>query len=61
MLKYRKGEREHGVYDPSTDQRDLMQEAEEEILDAINCLAMFLMRIRAIRGGKSQPEQKVTF
>ena len=61
LLKYRQGEREHGMYDPVTDQRDMMQEAEEEILDAINYLAMFLMRIRAIRGGKSQPEQKVTF
>lgn len=61
LLKYRQGEREHGVYDPATDRRDLLQEAEEEILDAINYLAMFLMRIRAIRGGKSQSEQKVTF
>ena len=58
LLKYRQGEREHGVYDPATDQRDLMQEAEEEILDAINYLAMFLMRIKAIRAGNISLNKK---
>lgn len=49
--KYRKGAAKYGTFNPVTDTRDLLNEAEAEILDAINYLAMFLMKIRAIRGG----------
>ncbi|MFA6414093.1 MAG: hypothetical protein WCW53_15530 [Syntrophales bacterium] len=50
LSKYRKGALKYGDYDPLTDRRDMAGEAEEEILDAINYLAMFLMKLRAIRG-----------
>ena len=50
LQKYRRGEAKYGPYDPTTDTRDMLQEAEEEILDAINYLAMFLMKLRALPG-----------
>lgn len=49
LMKFRKGESDHGVYDPATDRRDFLEEADAEILDAINYLAMFLMRMREKR------------
>jgi len=49
LQKYRAGERKYGAYHPLTDDRDMITEAEEEILDAINYLAMMLMKLRAIR------------
>lgn len=50
--KYQAGAKKYGPYDPETDQRDMLQEAEEEILDAINYLAMLLVKIRAAGKGK---------
>ncbi|HOG07658.1 MAG TPA: hypothetical protein PK983_06155 [Syntrophales bacterium] len=47
--KYRQGEEKHGAFDPATDQRDFLAEAEAEILDAINYLAMFILKVRAMR------------
>lgn len=50
LEKYRRGEVKYGPFIPETETRDLLREAEEEILDGINYLAMFLVRIRALRG-----------
>ncbi len=44
--KYRVGELKYGEFEPLADQRDLLKEAEAEILDAINYLAMQLIRLR---------------
>jgi len=49
MRKYRKGEDKHGVFVPETDQRNLLAEMEEEILDAINYLGMFAVQQRKLR------------
>ena len=49
LQKYQRGEAKYGPYKPETDPRDLLHEAEEEILDAINYLAMHLVRIRTVR------------
>lgn len=49
LEKYRLGEQKYGPYHPLTDSRDMITEAEEEILDAINYLAMLLVKLRAIR------------
>lgn len=49
LEKYQKGAAKYGEYNPATDQRDFLEETEAEILDAINYLAMFLMKIRAIK------------
>ena len=46
--KYQAGAKKYGPYDPATDQRDMLQEAEDEILDAINYLAMLLVRVRRL-------------
>jgi hypothetical protein len=55
LEKYEAGALQYGQYDPATDQRDMLAETEAEILDAINYLAMFLLKLRATGGkGKTQ-------
>ncbi len=49
LVKFRQGVAKYGDFDPATDSRDFLKETEAEILDAINYLAMFLMKLRAIR------------
>jgi len=49
LQKYQKGALKYGDYDPMKDRRDMLIEAGAEILDAINYLAMFLMKLRAIQ------------
>lgn len=49
LEKYHQGAAKYGAFNPVTDTRDLLREAEVEILDAINYLAMFLMKLRALR------------
>lgn len=48
--KFHQGAAKYGDYDPATDSRDFLKETESEILDAINYLAMFLLKLRAMRG-----------
>jgi len=47
--KFEKGAAKYGTFDPEADGRDFLQEAEAELLDAINYLAMFLVKVRTIR------------
>lgn len=47
--KYRTGAQKYGEFVPETDNRDLIHEAEAEILDAINYLAMMLIRVRRLQ------------
>lgn len=49
LEKYEAGALKYGAFDPTTDQRDLLKEAEAEILDALNYLGMFLIKIRELR------------
>lgn len=49
LQKYRKGALKYGTYDPATDRRDMIIETAAEILDAINYLAMFLIKLRVER------------
>jgi len=49
LQKYRAGEQKYGPYHPLTDNRDMIRETEEEILDAINYLGMFLIKLRAMK------------
>lgn len=49
MRKYENGAEKYGEFNPATDQRDLLHEAEQEILDGINYLAMFLVKMRKVR------------
>ena len=52
--KYHQGEAKYGAFDPAPDQSFLV-EAEAEILDAINYLAMFALKVRAMRGHHDGP------
>ena len=49
LTKYQKGEEKHGPFDPSTDTRELLREAESELLDCINYVAMHILKLRTIR------------
>ena len=50
LAKYEKGRLEHGQLDLSTDIRDFISEAIEEMLDAINYLTFQIIRLRSIKG-----------
>lgn len=55
LAKYEKGVEKYGAFNPVTDERDFLKETEAEILDGINYLAMFLLKLRATGGrGKAQ-------
>jgi len=55
LQKYEAGALKYGAFNPVTDRRDFISETEAEILDAINYLAMFLLKLRATGGrGKAQ-------
>jgi hypothetical protein len=49
--KYREGAKKYGRFDPATDPRNLLAEAEAELLDCINYLGMFLLQVRAMKRG----------
>ncbi len=49
LKKFQKGAAKYDTFDPASDTRDFLNEAEAEILDAINYLAMFLLKVRAIQ------------
>lgn len=49
LQKFQVGEKKYGTFNPATDQRDFLAETEAEILDGINYLAMFLMKLRVQR------------
>jgi len=44
--KYKTDAKKYGRFDPATDGRDLRIEAEQKILDAVNYLAMLIIKIR---------------
>ena len=46
LIKFQKGVEEHGEFDPLSEKRKLLAEVDEEILDAINYLAMWLIQHR---------------
>jgi hypothetical protein len=46
LAKHEKGAEKYGAFNPATDQRDFLKESEAEILDGINYLAMFLLKLR---------------
>ena len=54
LTRYQAGADKYGDFDPWTDRRDLLAEVEEELLDAINYLAMFLIQTRTLRNGTSK-------
>jgi hypothetical protein len=49
LKRYEIGEERYGQFSPEEDSRDLLAEAEAEILDGINYLGMFLMKLRRLK------------
>ena len=49
LKKFEQGAVKYGNFDPASDARNFLQETEAEILDAINYLAMFLLKVRAMQ------------
>ena len=56
--KFHQGAAKYGAFDPATDRRDFIRETETEILDAINYLAMFLVKLRTMR--EKGPDHSLT-
>jgi hypothetical protein len=54
--KFHQGAVKYGTFDPAADRRDFIRETEAEILYSINYLAMFLLKVRAIR--EQEPSRK---
>lgn len=49
MTRYDAGRIEHGQLDLSTDERDFLHEAEQELLDCINYCCFQILRLRRKR------------
>lgn len=49
LKRYEAGRKEHGQLDLSTDSRDFISEAEQELLDCINYCVFQIMRLRRIK------------
>jgi len=47
--KFLKGAAKYGTFNPASDTRDFLQEAEAEVLDALNYLGMFLVKLRTLQ------------
>lgn len=48
--KYVRGEKRYGAFSPETDQRDLIQEAIEELEDSLNYICMRIIQLRRLKG-----------
>lgn len=46
--RYDSGKEKYGTFNPITDQRDFRREIRQELIDAINYLAMFILKIDKI-------------
>lgn len=49
LTRYETGRIEHGHLDLSTDKRDFISEAEQELLDCINYCVFQVLRLRGIQ------------
>jgi len=49
LERYKEGRNEYGSLDLSTDKRDFLQEAQEELLGAINYCAFEILKLRRIK------------
>lgn len=49
LNRYDAGRLEHGQLDLSTDKRDFLYEAEQELLDVINYACFEIMKLRGIK------------
>jgi len=49
LARMEAGSRKYGSFSPSSDQRDLYSELEDELLDVMNYAAMQILKFRAMR------------
>ncbi len=49
LKRYEEGRQEHGDLDLSTDKRDFIHEAEQELLDCINYCVFQILRLKGIK------------
>lgn len=61
LEKYEKGALRYGDYDPLTDERNLIEKAQEELLNAVNYLGMALIKIRAVRENAKEEDPDLVF
>ena len=47
--RYRMGKKKYGAYDPETDHRDPLCEAEEELLDCMMYCGQQVLKLRSLR------------
>lgn len=47
--RMKEGVRSYGLFNPATDKRDLLSEAQEELLDAINYLGMQYLKLEELK------------
>ena len=57
--RMQEGAWDYGSFNPATDKRDLLQEAQEELLDAINYLGMQYLKLEELK--KRNLELKAVF
>lgn len=58
LFKYDRGAAKYGPYNPDADIRDLVAEAQSELIDARNYLAMHLIKIRTRLQENAQEEDR---
>jgi len=51
------GKGAYGEFNPATDTRDLLLEAQEELLDAINYLAMQYLKLESLKNPKKPKKE----
>ena len=49
LARLEAGAKAYGVFDPTTDTRDLGEDIEEELLDVMNYAAMLILKVRTLR------------
>lgn len=57
MDKYQKGEKKYGAFNPKTDDRDMLEEAKQELIDSINYFAMKIRQIEEWQREWEPPHQ----
>jgi len=53
-MKMDRGKEKYGEFDPVTDERDLLEEMVEELLDVINYARMQILKVREMQGRKEE-------
>lgn len=61
LERYDRGVVKHGEFDPLTDERNLIEKAQEELLNAVNYLGMALIKIRAVRENAKEEDPDLVF